>query len=57
MRATSPRRWSRRAPKLPADRNALQRFVADFAGATISNEVVDLETARGMVDAAADKLP
>jgi hypothetical protein len=43
--------------KLPADRDALQRFVADFAGATISSEVVDLETARGTVDTAADRLP
>ncbi len=43
--------------QLPADRDALQRFVADFAGATISGEVVDLETARGTIDTAADKLP
>ena len=43
--------------KLPGDGDALAQFVSDFAGATIASEVVDLETARGMVDAAADDLP
>jgi hypothetical protein len=43
--------------KLPADEAALAQFVSDFAGATISSEVVDLESARGTVDAAADNLP
>jgi hypothetical protein len=43
--------------KLPADGEALAQFVFDFAGATIASEVVDLETARGTVDAAADNLP
>ena len=43
--------------KLPADDAALNQYIADFAGATIASEVVDLETARGAVDAAAAGLP
>jgi hypothetical protein len=43
--------------KLPANRDALNEFVGEAASATIASEVVDLETARGIVDAAAEGLP
>jgi hypothetical protein len=43
--------------KLPADRDALESYISGFAGATISGEVVELETARGAVDKAAEELP
>lgn len=42
--------------RIPADETALREFVSGMAGATIADEVVDLETARGTVDEAASNL-